>query len=72
MIQVVVTPDQAKLLSEAQECVEVVDVHGKRLGTVVRPPSDEDVRIAKERLKGNAKRYTTQEVVEHLRSLERS
>lgn len=70
MVRVVITPDQAKLLSESSERVEIVDVSGKTLGTLLRPPSDEDVQIAKERTEQGGKRYTTDEVVSHLRSLQ--
>ena len=70
MVQVIATADQAKLLLEAKESVEIVDANGKRLGTVVRPPSDEDVQIAKQRIEQSGKRYTTEQVISHLRSLE--
>lgn len=72
MIQVVATADQAKLLAETSECVEIVDASGKCLGTVVRPPSDEDIRTAKNRIAGDGQRHTTDEVISHLRSLEQS
>lgn len=70
MVQVVVTADQAKLLAESSDCIEMVDVRGKRLGTLLRPPSEEDAQIAKKRIGQVGKRYTTEEVVSHLRSLE--
>ena len=70
MVQVIVTAAQAKLLAEAKECVEIVDASGKSLGTVVRPPSDEDVQIAKQRIEQGGKRFTTEQVISHLRSLE--
>ena len=72
MVQVVATADQAKLLAESNGCVEIVDANGKRLGTLLRPPSDEDIQIAKDRFAGDGKRYTTDEVVARLRSLEQS
>ncbi|TWU49032.1 hypothetical protein Poly51_49360 [Rubripirellula tenax] len=72
MVKVVATNDQAKLLAESNESVEFVDANGKRLGTLMRPPSDEDIRIAKERIAGDGKRHTTDEVVTRLRSLEQS
>lgn len=69
MVQIVMTEAQAKLLAATDERVEIVDANGRRLGTVTRPPSDEDVRIARERIAQGGKRYTTEEVVLHLRSL---
>ncbi len=72
MVQVVATADQAKVLAESTDCVEIVDANGKRLGTVLRSPSDEDMRIAKGRNAGDGKRYTTEEVVSLLCSLDQS
>ena len=70
MVQVVVTADQAKLLNESNGSVEIVDANGTRLGTLLRPPNDDDVQIAKSRVRGDGKRHTPEEVIEHLRSLE--
>ncbi len=69
MVQIVMTDAQAKLFEAAQERVEIVDTNGRRLGTVLRPPSAEDVRIARERIAQGGPRFTTEEVVSHLRSL---
>jgi hypothetical protein len=35
MVELVVTAEQAKLLAEAQENVEIVDAKGNRLGSAV-------------------------------------
>ena len=70
MIQIVVNADQAKQMSEARDSVEFVDENGKRLGYFARPFTDDDIRIAKERLASDEPRYTTEEVLEHLRKLE--
>lgn len=72
MVKVIATADQAKLLAESTGCVEIVDTDGKRLGTLLRPPSDEDIQIARDRIAGDGKRYTTEEVVSRLHSLEQS
>ena len=72
MLRVVATEDQAKLLAESSESVEIVDSNGRRLGTVVRPPSEEDIQIAQARIAGAGKRYSTDEVVSHLRSLKQA
>jgi hypothetical protein len=69
MVQIVMTEAQAKLFAATDEHVEIVDANGRRLGTVLRPPSEEDVRIARERINQGGKRYTTAEVISHLRTL---
>ncbi len=70
MVKIVAKDDLLRELENEGAVIEFVDVNGKRLGTLVRPPSDEDVRLAKERLAGDGKRHTTEEVVAHLRSLD--
>ena len=70
MVQIVATEDQAKLLSQASESVEIVDVNGHRLGYFARPFTDDDIKIAKERLASNEPRQTTAQVLQHLRDLE--
>lgn len=72
MVKIVANRELLRELENEHEVIEFVDANGKRLGTLVRPPSDEDIRIAKERLAGDGKRYTTEEVIAHLRSLEQS
>lgn len=70
MLQVVATADQAKLLAESNESFEIVDASGRRLGIVVRQPSVEDIQIAKQRIEQIESRFSTAEVIAHLRSLE--
>lgn len=70
MVQVVATADQAKLFAESKGSIEIVDANGKRLGYFARPFTDEDIRIAKERLASNERRLTTAEVLDNLRKLE--
>jgi len=72
MIRIVATEEQAKTLAEARESVEIVDSRGNRLGYFTRPFSDEELRIAKERLNSDEKRRSTQMVVERLRSMDSS
>ena len=68
MVQIVVTDQLLRDLENAEGVVEFVDANGKRLGTLVRPPSEEDIRIARDRLASNAKRHTTEEIIAHLLS----
>jgi hypothetical protein len=72
MIRIVATEEQAKKIAEARESVEVVDPQGNRLGYLARSFSDEDLRIARERLSSNEERRSTQMVVERLKSMEGS
>jgi hypothetical protein len=70
MQHIVVDDQQAKLIAEATEYVEIRDPRGRHLGYVAHGFTDEDIAIAKQRLVSREPRYTTQEVLDHLRSLE--
>ena len=67
---IVVDDRQARVISEAAQTVEIRDQHGNRLGYVAQPFTDEDFAVAKRRLQSDEPRFTTQEVLNHLRSLE--
>jgi len=70
MHHIIVDDQQAKIISEATESVEIRDPRGRHLGYVARRFTDEDIAIAKRRLASDEPRYTTQQVLDHLRSLE--
>ena len=70
MPHIVVTDEQARLISESAESIEIRDRSGKHLGYVAPGFTDEDIAIAKQRLASDEARYTTQEVLDHIQSLE--
>ena len=70
MPHIVVNEEQARIISETPECVEIRDQNGRHLGYVTPGFSEEDIAIAKQRQASNQPRRTTQEVLEHLQSLE--
>jgi hypothetical protein len=67
---IVVDDEQAKLIAEATDTVEIRDRQGKHLGYVAHGFTKEDIAIAKQRAASKEPCYTTQEVLDHLRSLE--
>jgi len=69
MLHIVVDDQQAKLISEATESVEIRDPRGKHLGYVAHGFTDEDIAIARQRIASGEPRSTTKEVLDHLRSL---
>jgi hypothetical protein len=71
MEHIVVSDQQARLISEATESIEIRDARGGHLGYVAHGFTDEDIAIAKQRLASDDPRYTTQQVLDHLRSLDR-
>jgi hypothetical protein len=71
MNQLVLTDEQAKVVATALKPVSVVDSRGNVLGTIDPLWTEADVAEAKRRLASDEARYTTAQVLEHLRSLEK-
>jgi len=69
MSHIVVDDDQAKIILEASGTVEVRDRRGRHLGFVEHGFTEADIALAKQRLASGERRHSTQEVLEHLRSL---
>jgi hypothetical protein len=70
MPHIVINQEQAKLISEATGDVEIRDAEGRHVGYVAHGFTDEDIAIARQRLASSHSRYTTREVLDHVRSLE--
>jgi hypothetical protein len=71
MHHIVVDDQQAKLITEATESIEIRDPRGRHIGYVAHGFTDQDIAAAKDRVGSDEPRYTTQEVLDHLHSLER-
>ncbi|HEV3004787.1 MAG TPA: hypothetical protein VGX78_10015 [Pirellulales bacterium] len=72
MSHIVVDEQQAALIARADQSLQVLDPRGKLIA-FVRPIShdeNEQIAIAKARLESNEPCFTTQEVLDHLRSLD--
>lgn len=70
MANLIVDENQAKLIAQARETIEIRDRHGNHRGYVAHGFSAEDIIVAKERLASDEARYSTREVLAYLRSLE--
>jgi len=73
MSEIVLNAEQAKILAEAGRAVTVRDERGQIVGTLTPSPgfTPEEIEEARRDLASNQRRYTTAEVLEHLRSLDR-
>ncbi len=71
MRHIVVDDEQAKVIYESTESVEIRDRSGKHLGYVAHGFTVEDIAIAKGRMASDEPRHTTQQVLDYLQSLER-
>jgi hypothetical protein len=71
MPQIVLPREQAELVAQALEPVQVCDPSGAVLGVIEPIWTHDEIAEAKRRLSTDQPRYTTAQVLEHLRSLER-
>ena len=69
MAHIVIDDEQARLIAESNERVEIRDRKGNCLGYVLPEFSEADIALAKERRDSDEPRRSTAEVLEHLRSL---
>jgi hypothetical protein len=71
MPQIMLTEEQAKQVAEAREPIQVCDARGNVLGYVSPLWTEEEIADARRRLASDEPRYTTAQMLDHLRSLER-
>ncbi len=69
MQYIVVDARQAKLISEARESVGIRDLHGRLLGYVERAFTQSELALAKQRMVSDQPRYTTEQVLDYVRSM---
>jgi len=69
MPQIIVDDEQARIISESAESVEICDREGRHLGFVAHGFTDDDIAIAKQRRASDEPRFTTQQVLDHIQSL---
>jgi hypothetical protein len=71
MTRLVLTPEQSRVFAESREVIQVCDPQGHVL-TTIEPPefTPEEVEEAAKAADSNEPRYTTQQVLDYLRSLE--
>lgn len=72
MQHIVVNDEQARIIRQSSGSVEIRDASGSHLGYVAHGFTDEDIALARQRLASSEPRYTTEQVLDHLRSLDES
>ncbi|MBI3467801.1 MAG: hypothetical protein HY000_32735 [Planctomycetes bacterium] len=72
MQQITLDKVQSEIIVHAQGKVQIRDHTGKVLGYLSRPFTAEQIAEAKRRLASDQPRYTTEQVLAHLRSLDPS
>lgn len=71
MLQIVLDERQAELLKQSGRTLQVLDPQGRFIGFIEPAPSEAEIARAKARMAIDEPEYTTDEVLERLRSLER-
>ena len=70
MTQIVLSDEQAQAIRSATGPVQLLDREGKLLGYVPRPLTNERIAELNRRAESDGPWYTTQQVLEHLASLD--
>jgi|GEM_PF-6515793 len=70
MVSIVLNDEQMKLVAQAKDRIEFRDSHGRHLGFLDHGVTELDIALAKKSLQSDEPRYTTEEVLKHLQSLE--
>ncbi|MEO8269167.1 MAG: hypothetical protein ABI557_05575 [Aureliella sp.] len=69
MIRIVVKTDVAEEIRRSGGPIELVDEQGNRLAVVRRPPSDDDIKLAKSRMGGKGPQFTVDELIAKVEAL---
>jgi hypothetical protein len=72
MPSITLDDEQARIFSESGGSVEIRDRHGRRLGVVQQLFTADDIAEFTRRSASDEPRYTTEQVLDHLRSLEQA
>lgn len=70
MPHIILDDEQAKIIAQAKGSVEIRDRSGRCLGYLSHGFTAEEIAEAERRAASDGPWYTTQQVLEHLRSLE--
>lgn len=69
MIRIILQADVAEQIRRSDGQVELVDEMGNRLGVVRRPPTDEEIRLAKSRMGKSGPKVSFDELIARVESL---
>lgn len=69
MIRIVVQAEVADQIRRSDGRIELVDDHGNCVGVVRRPPTDEEVKLAKSRVGCTGPKFTIDELISKVETL---
>jgi hypothetical protein len=70
MNRIVLTSDQSNVLERAHNPIDVQDSQGRIVGRLIPPALAAEIERAKQSAKSQGPRFTTEQVVGHLKALE--
>ena len=70
MVHIIVSDQQAKLIADTGQYVEIRDQHGNHLGFIAHGFTEQDIAIAKDRFASDQPRLSTKQMVDRLRCSE--
>lgn len=71
MLHITLDSQQAELLTRTGKTIQVLDEQGHLIGFIEPAPSEEEIARARSRRELDEPEFSTEEVLEHLRSLEK-
>ena len=69
MIRIVVQTDVAEKIRRSEGCIELVDDQGNRVGVVRRPPTENEIQMAKSRVGSTGPKFTVDELIAKIEAL---
>jgi hypothetical protein len=70
MVQIVVTPEQARQIEQSRGSIEIVDQRGNRIGCYTQPFTNAEIAEAKRRSRTESGGRTTKEILDRISRLE--
>ena len=69
MIRIVVQTDVAEKIRQSDGHIELVDDQGNRVGVVRRPPTEDEIEVAKSRVGSKGSKFTVDELIAKVEAL---
>ena len=69
MIRIVIQNEIADQIRRSDGHIELVDVQGKCVGVVRRPPTEDEIEIAQSRIGREGPKFTIDELIEKVEAL---
>ena len=69
MIRITVQNEIAEQIRQSEGQIELVDLQGRRVGIVRRPPTEQEIQFAKGRVGSQGPTFTVEQVIDKVEAL---